>query len=451
MKFKSFTTGAIFVLASTAVLTLLFQNCNNLSSQKNLRLPSNLLGSYSFLNSAPSFSTAKVEDYYSNSRGFIFYGKYDIAHNSADKTGAQICDYPSLSNCHVHAEGQGRGASTIMNSGLNPNSNVHLTTFQFYSDGFLTKNKDSHFALGLRGTFYLGKGVDGRGAILGNLWGIEKNQANPDCHGMMMQVESFFASNAIANKGPGNTVYPETCSGALFKERTLYNMEVYVSRSNKIGYKVKDTNGRLIMQKIIQDSYDLIDKNLTDAFIAHVFDININSRSDEWSLIIDKINFTESNSTIESFFPSAVPRPTQQPNSSPPPPVVTPPVVTPPVVIPPVTPSTAVPFRAEDFSYGDGVIIKQIHQKIYGVGFEAKACTNPMSQYNNACKNISDFRPLKEAWGAGAYDATNDIWTINSDISANRYPFTNYFSRFILSNGAQKEAQFTPSRIASDW
>lgn len=447
MKIKLFIK-TIFILISVTVVGVFFQNCNSsLSSQKNFKAASGLLGNFSMLNSKYLSSATNSESFYSSGRGFIFYGKLDIAQNSADKTGAQICDYPSLTNCHTHADGLGRGASTAMRSGLDPSLNVHIATFQFYSDGFLTKNKNSHFALGIRGTYYLEKGVDGRGAILGNLWGIEKNQANPLCQGMMMQVESFFKINELAGKGPGNTVYPETCSGAIFQERTTYNMEIYVSRDNKIGYKVKDANGKLIIEKLIQDNYDLIDKNLTDAFIAHVFDIEIINRSDEWRLIIDKIHFSGSNSAIENFF--------SQPVSSP----VSVSVAQPSVQNPasqavstkgpePIrqVPSV-VPFKAVDGSYGNGAIVTRIVQQIYGVGPDVKACTNPMSQYNNACKNSSDFRLLKDAWGAQAYDTVNNVWSINMDISADGYPFQDYFSRFILPDGTLKEAIFRPSRV----
>lgn len=448
----------ILVFISTTVLGLFFQNCNStLSSQKNFKVASGLLGNFSLLSSKYSTSNANLDSFYSSSRGFIFYGKYDIAQNSADKTGAQICDYPSLKNCHTHAEGRGRGASTVMRSGVDPSLNVHVATFQFYSDGFLTKNKNSHFALGIRATYYLEKGVDGRGAILGNLWGIEKNQANPLCQGMMMQVESFFKINELAGKGPGNTVYPETCSGAIFQERTTYNMEVYVSRDNKIGYKVKDANGNLISEKLIQDSYDLIDRNLTDAFIAHVFDIEILNRSDEWRLIIDKINFSGSNSAIENFFsrpvspPVAVP--VAQPASNPvpaPAPVPSQPAPAPATEPSREAPAVVVPFKTEDQSVGNGAIVTRLIQKIYGVGPDVKACTNPMSQYNNACQNISDFRFLRDVWGSQAYDAANNVWRINVDVSADGYPFQSYFTRFLLSDGKRKEAIFSPSRVG-EW
>lgn len=84
------------------------------------------LGNYSLLSSKHAAGAASSEILYSSSRSFIFYGKYDIAQNSQDKTGAQICDYPSLNNCRTHADGKGRGASAAMTSGLNPDSNVHI-------------------------------------------------------------------------------------------------------------------------------------------------------------------------------------------------------------------------------------------------------------------------------------------------------------------------------------
>ena len=242
---KSKSLSSLFVMTVLALaLSLFFQNCNRgLNAQKSNRLTSGLLGDVSNPALGRSFLSARSDRYHSVSRGFIFYGKKSIAETTADKVAAQICDYPSLQNCHINSEALGRGTSTILESGLNANSNVHGIAFQFYSDGFLSKNTSAYFAVGLRG------------------------------QGMMMQVESYFGINTIINNGEGNTVYPSTCSGAIFKERTIYNLEVYASRDNKIGYKVKDANGNLILQKVVQDTFDIIDKNLTESFIAHVFDI----------------------------------------------------------------------------------------------------------------------------------------------------------------------------------
>lgn len=460
-------------LSGLFILGLLFQNCNsNLNAQKHLLKASSLLsGSNLLLDRNPlNVNNVTNSKYHSTSRGFIFYGKHEVALQGFDKTGAQICDYPSLNNCHVNAEGRGRGASTIINSGLNPNSNVHAVSFQFYSDGFLTKNINSHFASGLRGTLFTDKdgnsiGVEGRGAILGNLWGIPKNQSNSACQGMMMQIESYFASQHLANKGPGNDVFPASCSGAIFHEKTYYNMEVYVSRDNKIGYIVKDVNGVVLTKKLISDPYDLIDKNLTGFFIAHVFDIDINSKNDEWSFIIDKINFKESNSSIEGFFnltsqqnppqnspPTNTPAPANNPVPTPTlPPIVSQPIAQPvavapaPVVVTPVV-TVVIPFSFEDSSYGNGTVVTRLVQTIKGAGKNVRACTNPIRFINSACKKDSDFALLTQAWGEAYYKVIGDVWIVNLDVSTKGYPFEDYFTRFILPDGTTKIVTFKPSR-----
>lgn len=164
--------------------------------------------------------------------------------------------------------------------------------------------------------------------------------------------------------------------------------------------------------------------------------LDINSKDDEWSLVIDKINFSESNSSLDTIFN------------------IQPPLVT---INPPERPAsvstlpTVLPFKVVDQSYGNGAIVLQLNQKVYGVGASVKACTNPMSRYHVACKNDSDFQILTVTWGLVPMTPLQMSGRKNINVTADGYPFGDYFTRFILPDGTQREAIFSPTRLGGEY
>lgn len=243
--------------------------------------------------------------YYSNAKGFILSGKSSLV-SSENPKGNEVCDYPSKSSCvYTETAYRGKGASRILHTNLNPDANIHIVKFKFFSDKYFEYNPSAHFALALRGKSYFNNensaiGHDGRGIIIGNI--SSRNMGNPACDPTILQIETFSASNMLFRGRPeGNAVFPETCSTKIFNDGVWYTIEVYVSLDLKIGYKIKDSLGQLIVKQMIKDPTDFIDRSLNDFMIAHVFD-EVPTVGRNWSIIVDQISFSESNQSFEAYF-----------------------------------------------------------------------------------------------------------------------------------------------------
>lgn len=109
--------------------------------------------------------------------------------------------------------------------------------------------------------------------------------------------------------------------------------------------------------------------------------------------------------------------------------------------------SIAAGLSIEDHSVGNRTIVTRLTQKIHGAKAGLKGCTGTMANYNTVCLNDSDFIFITSsaAWGANAYDAASDVYSVDADVSANGWPHTTYFTRYIAADGSRKEVTFTPA------
>ncbi len=115
---------------------------------------------------------------------------------------------------------------------------------------------------------------------------------------------------------------------------------------------------------------------------------------------------------------------------------------------PPAITNIAAGMVVEDKSIGDSTIVTRLTQKIYNAKSGLRGCTALITNYNLYCVNDSDFIPITSAmaWGAGSYDATLDVYSVDTEISAKQWPMTTYFTRYIASDGSRKEFIFTPTQ-----
>lgn len=101
--------------------------------------------------------------------------------------------------------------------------------------------------------------------------------------------------------------------------------------------------------------------------------------------------------------------------------------------------------KFSDSSVGDGNKVTQIVQSIRNAGAGLKGCTGPIASYNTGCMNDSEFQLMTKAWGSSSYNASSDTYATSMDVSTYNWPFTKYFTRYILSNGTRTEVIFEPS------
>lgn len=104
------------------------------------------------------------------------------------------------------------------------------------------------------------------------------------------------------------------------------------------------------------------------------------------------------------------------------------------------------PLTFLDNSIGNGTVITRIVMSLTGVGSAGlRGCTGAMSSYATACRNDSDFVLItgQDNW---SYSAVGDTYLTNADVTRFGFPFTQYFSRYILPNGLKTEVVFTPRR-----
>ena len=299
--------GLIFVLG----LSLFFQNC----SVNNSQLNKDILGleqQVSGVNSPAGSSRAQPASSSANSalKSYAFVGEYRSS--AADLSGIKICDYPSYANCKTDADGRSKGRSKFEAAPLSPSSNVQIMKFQFRSEGFLSNNLQSHFAMGLRGQITHDEnqnpiGVNGRGFIIGYVGGRTENAGNQSCQTRHGQIESYYNDIGLTQPALGqNKVFAESCTDTIFEEQQTYNIEVYVSLDRKIGYKIYNSNNELLHQYLVQDPTNHISLGLNEWFIGHVFDTPVTSAQGNWKLIIQNIDFLESQLNIEEYFNSSI-------------------------------------------------------------------------------------------------------------------------------------------------
>lgn len=101
--------------------------------------------------------------------------------------------------------------------------------------------------------------------------------------------------------------------------------------------------------------------------------------------------------------------------------------------------------KFSDSSVGDGNKVTLVAQSIKGAGAGLKGCTGPIANYHTGCVNDSEFQLMTNAWGNSSYNSAMDTYSTSMDVSANNWPFTKYFTRFILSDGTRTEVIFEPS------
>lgn len=109
--------------------------------------------------------------------------------------------------------------------------------------------------------------------------------------------------------------------------------------------------------------------------------------------------------------------------------------------------SIAANLSIEDHSVGNGTVVTRLTQKIHGAKAGLKGCTGIIANYNSVCLNESEFIFITSsaAWGANAYDASSDVYSVDIDVSAQGWPQTTYFTRYIAADGSRKEVTFTPA------
>lgn len=281
----------------TAVTLVSFQNCSpggfaGLSSESSTSLDSSAA-------SARFTNTQEVS-------GYTFSAKYRS--NPQDLSGMIVCEYPSGQGCLTDADGKSKGRMQLHETGLSASARVHKLSFEFISNGYFAKNRQAHFAIGLRGDVTKdAKGdpisVNGRGFIIGQLGLDDRNAGNAACSRDMAQIETYHGDVSMENKSiPANHIFSSSCSDAIFKDDLQYRMELYVSIERKIGYKVFDQSGQLLFSHLMQDPTDYLNPNLTKWFMGHVFDSPVTSAAGNWSITVKNLILSESNDAIENNF-----------------------------------------------------------------------------------------------------------------------------------------------------
>lgn len=109
--------------------------------------------------------------------------------------------------------------------------------------------------------------------------------------------------------------------------------------------------------------------------------------------------------------------------------------------------NNAANLRVYDSSFGDGSKLTQLTQRIEGGGAGLRGCTGIIANYNTVCTKDSDFILITSAaaWGANAYNAGSDVYSVDRDIAALGWPQTTYFTRYILADGSRTEVTFAPA------
>ena len=102
-----------------------------------------------------------------------------------------------------------------------------------------------------------------------------------------------------------------------------------------------------------------------------------------------------------------------------------------------------------DASSGDGTVVVRINQSVKGAGARLKACIGPVAAINTSCLHDSDFVLLTDNWGANSYNEATDTYSFNKDVSADGYPFQEYFTKYILADGTTRIIKFNPKFIVA--
>lgn len=237
--------------------------------------------------------------------GYVFYGEY---RPSGYSSGIKVCDYPGFANCRSDADGPAKGRAIWASSGLSPLSKVHRLRFEFQSNGYFSKNPGAHIAFGLRGRITknaagIPTAINGRGFLIGNVHGDPRNQDNPACGRRILQIESYFGDeDARKPANYGNDIFPASCTDSIFEDGKPYTVELYVSSSRQIGYKVFDSRNRLIHSYLMVDPTDFLDPNLDEWFVAHVFDTPVASSTGNWNFVVKNIVLSETEQAVGNFF-----------------------------------------------------------------------------------------------------------------------------------------------------
>lgn len=102
----------------------------------------------------------------------------------------------------------------------------------------------------------------------------------------------------------------------------------------------------------------------------------------------------------------------------------------------------------EDASVMNSTVVTRIKQKIYNAHAGLLGCTGTIANYNSVCLKDSDFILITSAgaWGANAYNAATDVYSVDMDVSAYGWPATTYFTRYIAADGSRREFIFTPGK-----
>ena len=184
-------------------------------------------------------------------------------------------------------------------------------SFTFKSNNYFLANPGGHFAFGLRGelrnTKQDGKeaGADGRGIILGNVGGDDRNKGKVNCGNGIAEVESFSRYAFSIGLSPrANEIFPETCSGPILQDDKYYKVEIDVTSDAFILYRIYDSSGRLLQKNFIHDhAASRLNPELVGWFIGHVFDATtdqkdndgdgiVDNESANWSFLIDNLKIS---------------------------------------------------------------------------------------------------------------------------------------------------------------
>lgn len=111
------------------------------------------------------------------------------------------------------------------------------------------------------------------------------------------------------------------------------------------------------------------------------------------------------------------------------------------------------PVVFSDKSESNGAVVSKFIQTVSNAPEDLRACTTLAANAATTCTKDSDFVFLKDAWGAGSYNAATRTFTTNQDVSQRGYPAAQYISRFKFADNQcydeLMDFSFTPSEIVT--
>ncbi|NUN06976.1 MAG: hypothetical protein HUU57_14585 [Bdellovibrio sp.] len=113
------------------------------------------------------------------------------------------------------------------------------------------------------------------------------------------------------------------------------------------------------------------------------------------------------------------------------------------------------PVVFSDKSESSGAVVSKFIQTVSNAPEDLRACTTLAANAATTCTKDSDFVFLKDAWGAGSYDAATKTFSTNQEVSQHGYPAQQYISRFKFADAQcydeLMDFSFTPSEKATTY